>query len=150
MIITEKKGSSERFKQCITYILSIIEAKCCNTNIMGGCISVAGIINNEGNTVLRSLTHDISNAYIGDCFENKTYPIFLENDANCATIRYRKNKNDSFLYSLVRIYENHILPNDAPLLGVGMGIVINGRLLRGWTSKAGEFVNFYLSRWKTK
>lgn len=141
-IITAEKGSIERFKQCIDYILSLIEERCKKQILMGGCISIAGIVDSDGLTVVKSLTHDISNAYIGDCFKDKPYPVVLENDANCATIKYREENTDSFLYSLVRSYDNHILPNGAPFIGVGMGLVINGSLLRGWDSKAGEFVNF--------
>lgn len=142
VIITEKKGTEKRFKQCLNYILSIIEAKCCNTRILGGCISVAAIINFDGLTVSKSLTHDIVNVNISDIVHKKKYPVYLENDANCASIKYKKDSYDSFLYSLVRTYYNHILPDGVPVLGVGMGIVINGKLFRGWDSKAGEFVNF--------
>lgn len=142
VIITAKKGTPERFIQCIKYILSIIEAKCCNTKILGGCISVAAIIDFDGHTLIKSLTHDITNVCIKDYVEEKKYPIYLENDANCAAIRYRESNVDSYLYSLVRTYYNHVLPDGVPVLGVGMGIVINGHLFRGWQSKAGEFVNF--------
>ncbi len=142
VIITEQKGTEKRFKQCLNYILSIIEAKCCNTRILGGCISVAAIINFDGLTVSKSLTHDIVNVNISDIVHKKKYPVYLENDANCASIKYKKDSYDSFLYSLVRTYYNHILPDGVPVLGVGMGIVINGKLFRGWDSKAGEFVNF--------
>jgi hypothetical protein len=142
VIITAEKGSEKRFIQCINYILSIIEAKCCNTKIFGGCISVAGIIDFDGLTVIKSLTHDIVNVNIKTCVDNKKYPVYLENDANCAAIKYRKDSRDSFLYSLVRTYYNHILPDGVPYLGVGMGIILNGKLYRGGQSKAGEFVNF--------
>ena len=142
VIIPAKKGSVERFKQCIRYVLSIIEAKCCNTTILGGCISVAAIIDFDGLTVVKSLTHDIVNVNISDCCENRAYPVYLENDANCAAIKYREGNYDSFLYSLVRTYYDNVLPEGVPSLGVGMGIVINGQLFRGWDSRAGEFVNF--------
>ncbi|MGD1821493.1 MAG: hypothetical protein ACPKM0_01875 [Pleomorphochaeta sp.] len=142
VIITAEKGTEKRFKQCINYVLSIVEAKCCNTKIFGGCISVAAIIGFDGTTLIRSLTHDILNVSILDCIENRNYPIYMENDANCAAIKYRENESDSYLYSLVRTYYNNILPDGVPVLGVGMGIVINGKIYRGFDSKAGEFINF--------
>lgn len=142
VIITAKKGTQKRFKQCIRYVLSIIEAKCCNTKILGGCISIAGLVAFDGLTVIKSLTHDIVDVNISDCVKGKKYPIYLENDANCATMKYLQNKSDSFLYSIVRTYYDKVLPTGVPQLGVGMGIVINGKLFRGYESKAGEFVNF--------
>ncbi len=142
VIITAPKGTEERFIQCLNYILSIIEAKCINTDILGGCISVAAIIDSTGLRIIKSLTHDIIDVSIKHCINNKHYPIYLENDANCAAIKYINNDQDSFLYSLVRTYYNHILPDGVPVLGVGMGIIIKGELFRGWESKAGEFVNF--------
>ena len=142
VIITAKKGSVQRFKQCIKYILSSIEAKCCSTTLLGGCFAVAGIIDFNGLAIIKSLTHGIVDTNIEDCIKDKAYPVYLENDANCAAIRYRNENYDSYLYSLVRTYYNHVLPDGVPLLGVGMGIVINGQLFRGYESKAGEFVNF--------
>lgn len=141
-IIPAKKGSVKRFKQCIRYILSTIEAKCCNTKILGGCISVAAIVDFDGLTVVKSLTFDIVDVDIQDCVKNRDYPVYLENDANCAAIKYREGNYDSFLYSLVRTYYDKELPEGVPSLGVGMGIVINGQLFRGWGSRSGEFVNF--------
>ncbi len=142
IIITAEKGSKERFFQCIRYVLSTIEAKCCNTKILGGCISLAAIVDFDGLTLIRSLTHAITNVSVEEIIKSKNYPVYLENDANCAAIKYRNNNLDSYLYSLVRTYYNHKLPDGVPVLGVGMGVVINGQLYRGWQSKAGEFVNF--------
>ncbi len=142
VIITASKGSGERFIQCINYILSIAEAKCANIKCFGGCISVAGIVDANKDTLVKSLTHGIENICVKQCFEDRAYPIFLENDANCAAFKYRVNEKDSFLYSLVRLYDNLILPFDAPLLGVGIGIIINGTIYVGWDAKAGEFSNF--------
>ncbi len=142
VIINAKKGSPERFKQCIKYVLSIVEAKCINIKILGGCISVAGIIDFDGLTLIKSLTFDVTNVNIRDCISDKPYPIYMENDANCAANNYKKYENDSYIYSLVRTYYDKNLPPDIPELGVGMGIVINGNIYRGFESKTGEFVNF--------
>jgi DNA-binding Lrp family transcriptional regulator len=142
VIINAEKGSSERFFQCLNYVLSLIEAKCANTKLYGGCISVAGIIGEDERTIVKSLTHGISNVNVGQCFEKRDYNIFLENDANCAAYRYIHYNNDSFVYSLARLYDSHDICADAPQIGVGIGIIAQGKINKGWGSKSGEFTNF--------
>ncbi|MGH4036552.1 MAG: ArsR family transcriptional regulator [Sphaerochaeta sp.] len=142
VIITAKKGSDERFFQCLNYVLSLIETKCANTKLYGGCISVAAIIGSDERSIIKSLTHGISNLDVKDCLLKRDYVIFIENDANCAAYRYIKYKNDSFVYSLARLYDAHSICEDAPQLGVGIGIIAHGKMNKGWNSKSGEFSNF--------
>jgi hypothetical protein len=142
VIINAEKGSAERYFQCLNYVLSLIEAKCANTKLYGGCIGVAGIIGENERTIVKSLTHGISNVSVEDCFDKRDYVIFLENDANCAAYRYIKYNNDSFVYSLTRLYDAASICADAPQLGVGLGIIAHGKINKGWNSKSGEFSNF--------
>jgi hypothetical protein len=142
VIINAEKGSSKRFFQCLNYVLSLIETKCANTKLYGGCVSVAAIIGEDERTIVKSLTHGISNISVEECFDKRDYAIFLENDANCAAYRYIKYNNDSFVYSLARLYDSASICPDAPQLGVGLGIIAQGRINKGWGSKSGEFSNF--------
>lgn len=142
VIINAEKGSNERFFQCLNYVLSLIETKCANTKLYGGCISVAAIIGEDERTIVKSLTHGICNVSVEECFDKRDYVIFLENDANCAAYRYIKFNNDSFVYSLTRLYDSTSICADAPQLGVGLGIIAQGKINKGWGAKAGEFSNF--------
>lgn len=142
LIINAKKGSSERFFQCVNYILSLIETKCANTTLYGGCIGIAGIVANDERTILKSFTHGAKNLSLEECFSKRNYNIFLENDANCAAYKYLSYYNDTFLYSLARIYDWHDILDDVPQIGLGIGIISQGKINKGWESKAGEFSNF--------
>jgi len=73
------------------------------------------------------------------------YPVWFENDANCAAQKYLfqdAKSHDSFLYTLVHYYQKKNVPEQVPTVGIGLGLAIDGALYRGWNDKAGEFRSY--------
>jgi len=137
-IIPYPKGSVERFEFIVDYVLRKLESHCSN-KILGACIAIAGIVDQRGEKIMFSWTQGLYNYYTSSLTEKYNYNIFFENDANCAAFSHVGLGNDSFIYALVQVYKTTEIPEGVPPVGVGMGVVIDGRLRRGYTSHAGEF-----------
>ena len=103
-------------------------------------LATAGAVNNENNAVIGS-TANLPVGYKDINFgELSAKPVFIENDANCAAwAEYRigasKGYNNSVMLTLGT--------------GVGGGIIVNGRLLKGKSGAAGE-MHFSMSRNKSR
>ena len=103
-------------------------------------IATAGAVNCENNAVIGS-TANLPNGYKDIEFNELTEKkVFIENDANCAAwaeykIGASKGYNNSIMLTLGT--------------GVGGGIIINNKLLKGKSGAAGE-MHFALSRDKKR
>ena len=103
-------------------------------------IATAGAVNCENNQVIGS-TANLAQGYKDIDFQSLTSKkVFIENDANCAAwAEYRigasANTNNSITLTLGT--------------GVGGGIILNGKLLKGKSGSAGE-MHFALSRKKER
>ena len=137
-IIPFAKGNVKRFEFIVDYVLSKLEANCSN-KILGACIAIAGIVEQKGEKIMFSWTQGLNNYYTNELTKKYNYNIFFENDANCAAFNHVGQENDTFIYTLVQMYKTSEVPSGVPPVGVGMGVVVDGRLRRGYTSHAGEF-----------
>ncbi|MGH4038207.1 MAG: ROK family protein [Sphaerochaeta sp.] len=129
----------ERFEKILEVILTLLEEKAKDLNVISACIAIAGTVDSTGKKILYSWTHGLKNYDGSKFFNNYKFPIFFENDANCAAFSHMDGKRDSFLYTLVQQYDKDSRPEGIPPIGVGMGLVIDGELRRGFNNKAGEF-----------
>lgn len=137
-IIPFEKGSVQRFEYIVDYVLKKLEKNCTN-KILGACIAIAGIVDQKGEKILFSWTQGLYNYYTCNLTDKYSYNIFFENDANCAAFNHLGISDDTFIYTLIQMYKTKEVPSGVPPVGVGMGVVIDGRLRRGYTSHAGEF-----------
>jgi DNA-binding transcriptional ArsR family regulator len=140
--ITAAKGTRERFVQLVACALKQVEAMTDRQTIRGVCIAIAGIISHDFHTIIDSWTHGLLGEDFAEFLLSFPFPVWFENDANCAAQKYLFNNRytqDSFLYSLVHYYTKDSIPRSVPSVGIGMGVVIDGTLYRGWTNRAGEF-----------
>ncbi len=99
-------------------------------------IATAGTVNNENNKVIGS-TANLPKGYKEIDFSSLSLKkVFIENDANCAAwAEYRIGASMG--------YKNSIMLTLGT--GVGGGIIINGKLLKGKSGGAGE-MHFAMSR----
>ncbi len=103
-------------------------------------IATAGAVNNENTKILGS-TANLAKGYKDIDFQKLSQKkVFIENDANCAAwAEYKmgasKGTNNSIMLTLGT--------------GVGGGIIINNKLLKGKSGKAGE-MHFKMSRKKER
>jgi len=141
--INEAVGTKERLIQCLNYIVKIVKQKCNGFTIRGGCISIPGLVDSTGLRIINSWSFGVKDFDASPYLENQGFPFYMENDANCCAFKYCKSKTDSFIYVLINKYSSQDLPLDIPIFGIGSGIVLNGKVWRGSTSKAGEFYSAY-------
>ena len=112
----------EGFKELFTRIFNLFEVDFI-------AISTAGAVNNENTRVISS-TGNLVEGYRDLDFQSFTKtPVFVENDANCAAwaehvLGSSKGMANSIMLTLGT--------------GVGGGIIINDRLLKGKSGSAGE------------
>ncbi|MFA7109698.1 MAG: ROK family protein [Sphaerochaetaceae bacterium] len=137
--IKEEKGSVQRFEHITTYTLEFLAKKIPNQKILGACIGIAGIISKNGKYIHSSWTQGLYNYDATKFLSTFCYPIFFENDANCAAVSKINSENDTCIYTIVQRYSQNEVPKNVPTIGIGMGIIIDGHLRKGWNSKAGEF-----------
>ena len=138
-LIKEEKGSIERFEHITTFTLEFLANKIPNLNILGACIGIAGIISKEGKFIHSSWTQGLYNYDATKFLSSFDYPVFLENDANCAAASKINSESDTCIYTIVQRYDQNKVPENVPTIGIGMGIIVDGHLRKGWNSKAGEF-----------
>lgn len=128
------KTSGEIFK-----LLSEIIKKSEN-EVTGVSIATAGAVNNENNRVI-SATGNLPSGYRDIEFSTLSKkPVFVENDANCASYaEFKTGSAKGFLNSITITLGT----------GVGGGIIVDGKLLKGKSGSAGE-MHFKMSREKKR
>jgi glucokinase len=99
-------------------------------------IATAGAVNNE-NTAIIGSTANLPMGYKDIDFQSlSSKKVFIENDANCAAwAEYRIGASEG--------YKNSVMLTLGT--GVGGGIILNGKLLKGKSGAAGE-MHFMMSR----
>lgn len=137
------KGTAESFQAITAFVLDRLEGFHTDIPVKGACIAIAGIIDKNGRTIKASWTQGLHDFDASALIQKRSYPVFFENDANCTAMKYLSERNDSFVYTLVRQYDKHRIPSGIPTIGIGMGIVLDGKLYRGYSSRAGEFNSVY-------
>lgn len=140
--ITAPYGDVKRFEQIVDYVLNYLKSYSRKLKILGACIGIAGIVDSTGHKIVSSWTQGLTDYDGNNLIKKFPYPVFFENDANCAAVNHMKDENDTFLYTLVQQYPLDDVPKDVPPIGIGMGVVIDGRLRRGYNFMAGEFKSF--------
>ncbi len=115
--------------------------------ILGLGLSIPGTVDSSKNMVKSAWTHELYNEDLSDLFQEYSFPITLQNDADCCAqqILWRDNNrdsitvDDSFIYLLTRFHNPELLSPGRPSVGVGLGLVFDGSLYRGYRSEAGEY-----------
>ncbi len=119
--------------------------------ILGLGLAIPGIVDSGESHVVSSWTHKLADVslkgFLGDSFP---FPVVIDNDANCCALNILwnnpKRDPDSFIYLLPRFHRRELLPDNLPSVGIGMGLVINGKLFSGYTHEAGEYQSILFSR----
>jgi DNA-binding transcriptional ArsR family regulator len=140
--VTAGKGTRERFVQLVECARKKAEAF---SPIRGMCIAIAGIVGKDFHSIINTWTHVLHHEDFSTLLSSFPYPVWFENDANCAAQKYLfqdAKSHDSFLYTLVHYYQKKNVPEQVPTVGIGLGLAIDGTLYRGWNDKAGEFRSY--------
>ena len=103
-------------------------------------ISTAGAVNNENTAVIGSTGNLVKGYYTIDFPKLSNKPVFIENDANCAAwAEYKIGASKGTSVSVMLTLGT----------GVGGGIIINDKLLKGKSGAAGE-MHFKMSTEKRR
>ena len=146
--VSPHAGSFEQYLQeCIRSVRSQITG----LQLLGVGIASPGVIHPQSATIEESLSHNIKSLSLADYFDrNFDFPVVIENDANSCALhilwKQRNQNSPSFLYVLPRFHDPDEMPADFPAVGIGLGIVIEGKLYRGENHRAGEFRSAFLNR----
>ncbi|MDA3956574.1 ROK family transcriptional regulator [Oceanispirochaeta sp.] len=113
--------------------------------LLGVGIGVGGIVNQKDGTILYSVPLKITESFnfVKNISEKLDTPFILENNANCCAwgeLAFHKNNElNNILFVLVE-FKQAIVPHDEyGGVGIGFGIVLNGKVHYGSSSSAGEF-----------
>lgn len=119
--------------------------------IIGAVIAISGIIDPKRNSIDRSFVFQLNDFdFQKEVADHFRYPVFVENDANaCAwgeLFPPWNRKFSSFLYLLARTTKFNPDEQVDTGMGIGMGVVIDGRVIHGSHNQAGELRSVY---WNT-
>lgn len=136
-IMTKGKLLTPRSKDAFLQALQTIIRD--NPLIAAVCVSVPGIVNPQtGNVQFTGVLSYMGEFQLAEYLEQTTkLPVYVGNDANCATLA------ELWLGNLVNIDNGAVITLGT---SVGGGIVINGQLLHGPHSRAGELSAFVTNR----
>lgn len=151
----EYSGPSESFEHLLHKTIDELQKHSTGPALLGVGVAIPGIVHPQTATIEKSISHNIKSLCIsGYLNSNFSFPVVLENDANCCalhTLWKQKGSStdssaDSFLYVLPRFHTVKEQPPELPAFGIGIGIVIEGKLYRGVHHRAGEFRSSFLRR----
>lgn len=150
-IESEYSPARGSFEQKLQQVIRAARSRIYGQQLLGAGIAIPGIVHPECATIEESLAHNITSLRLAEYIEATfEFPVILENDANsCARHilwEQREHSTPSFLYVLPRFYNPEDLPPDFPAVGIGLGIVIEGKVYRGVNHRAGEFRSAFLNR----
>ncbi len=137
-------GDSSIEKRLLSAYSDFFNAMDKSLPLLGMGIAIPGIVNSEERIVEDCWTHRLSHHSM-DSFldENFSFPVLIENDANCCAqyIQWfeRESRQDSCLYLLSKFHKRQYLPESVPAVGIGLGLILHGSLYTGASYKAGEY-----------
>ncbi|MDY4066353.1 ROK family protein [Bullifex sp.] len=147
--LCEEKGSLGElsFEEMVWTLLNkifTIHKEQVNTPVLAICFSIPGVINNQTGEIIYSNPFKIGKFNIRNFVKTKyNYPIYVENDANCAAwldiVKYEDHRDENMLVLVGDYHEDTNLFNDRIGIGLGIGVVIDGKVYHGSHFKAGEF-----------
>ncbi len=113
--------------------------------ILGVGLGVGGVINPHKGTIIKSIPMGIEKPYnfARDAAADLEVPAFVENDANaCAWGELAFHKSErlrNFLFTLVEFRKGDFSKSEYGGIGIGLGLVIDGRVHYGQDFYGGEF-----------
>lgn len=114
--------------------------------LIGLGVGITGIVDARNQRIISSKPLNVVDEpydFHGFISSKLSQPVYIGNDANCcatgilAKYRNRDYKNFLFLYLTLRSQEKRY--HSGMRLGLGIGVVINGKLYQGEDGSAGEF-----------
>lgn len=140
----QSKNFSELFVEVVERMRPVVEST--RLPLLGICVGMPGIVNPDECIIIRSDPFKLENYPFGKevgC----TYPVpvLIENDANCCAweelTQHRDAAMQDFLCVLAEHHSRNASTGLGPGMGVGMALVLGGKLHYGKRYAAGEFAS---------
>ncbi len=140
---TSKNGDPVRmFEGLVREVVEQAKELCGKLPVLGVCVAVPGIVLSGNTCIEECWTHGLKHTDFSDFLSKFEFPVFFENDANCCAEKYlwiEGYEKDSFMYLLGRKHAPMVVPEGIPTIGLGLGLVMDGKLYRGSASRSGEY-----------
>lgn len=141
---------SDSIEKLIKSILGEIVDDCADDNILGAGIAVPGTVDSERSMIIDCWTHDVSSRDLTGYFKEQfDFPVMIENDANCCAWKILWNDSqyaqNSMMYLLPRFHDFKDMEKKIPRIGIGLGLIMDGKIYRGSSCRAGEFRSAFLN-----
>jgi len=145
-----KIKGTKNFEMLFFQVIKEIEEKICKDSpIIGISVGLPGWIDTKNNFVNYSVLHKLKKYDFHKKISSKfDIPIMIENDANCCgwgEISNNKKKTANFLYILGEFHKNKM---NESRIGIGLGVVLNGKIYYGSDFSAGSFKSVFWSKSK--
>lgn len=127
------------------FLNTFIDRHCQGMRVLGAGVGIGGIVDSENGVINYSIPLRIVDplAFCEALGPKLSFPIFVENDANCCAwgelAFHRADGLRNFLFVLGQFRQGGPEVQEYGGFGVGFGIVLNGTVYSGTNHGAGEF-----------
>lgn len=114
------------------------------TPVLAICFSIPGVISGTTGEIIYSNPFKLEKFNLRNFVRSRyDFPVYVENDANCAAwwdlVKYEHHENENAIVLVADYHEDTNLFNDRIGIGLGIGVLIDGKVYHGSHFKAGEF-----------
>ena len=148
-VLWETRGAKKHISfesfLCSVVDEALLAHKRINIPILAFSFSIPGQINSEKGMIIHSYPFRIDNFPFKAFLEERyDYPIFVDNDANCAAwLDLHMNLGTDFSSNALSVtadfHEEALTDDSVAGIGIGMGLIIDGSVYHGSHDSAGEF-----------
>ncbi|MCG8452287.1 MAG: ROK family transcriptional regulator [Spirochaetales bacterium] len=112
--------------------------------VLGMGLALPGVVDSNQRIVKDCWTHSLLNYSLGEFLDSQfTFPVVVENDANCCARHIQwsteESEHEDCLYLLSKFHDRRHLPPNVPPIGIGLGLILGGKLHTGSSHEAGEY-----------
>ncbi|MGD1819330.1 MAG: ROK family transcriptional regulator [Pleomorphochaeta sp.] len=123
-------------------------------SFLGIGIGVGGLIDHTDGTIIYSVPLEIEkpNRIIEKIRNSIPVPVSIENNSNCCAItelvfrEYLKNSPENLIFLFIEFKHSLYSDSNHGRIGIGLGIVIDGKIHYGSNSFAGEFKSIFCNK----
>lgn len=147
-VLLERSGASEGYS-VLTILKNAVRLldesiKALGTPVIGISVGIPGIIDAERRVIVESEPFGTWNEDLNRALEEEyAVPVYIMNDANsgawCQQVRQDRKEMPTYVYLLIEKHGNNPITGTNRGIGVGMGIVLDGKVYAGAHKAAGEY-----------
>jgi hypothetical protein len=147
-VILERSGPSEGFsiRKILKNAVKLLDkpVRSLGVPVIGLSVGLPGIVDEERRVIIESEPFGTWNEDLSRALdEDYAVPVHISNDANsgawCQQVRQDRKEMPTYVYLLIEKHGNNPITGINRGIGVGMGIVLDGKVYSGAHKAAGEY-----------